>query len=88
MLGVDLSMLLPVVAFLLLNKPHDCYACLGKDPDRIYSSYQLTRGERAHMKLMARFNARLANRLSQNTEFQKTVNRTRNFDNLSIMCDV
>ena len=28
---------LPIIAFLLLNWPHDCYRCLGKDPDRIFS---------------------------------------------------
>ena len=27
----------PMISFLLLNKPHDCYRCLGKDPDRIFS---------------------------------------------------
>ena len=29
---------LPVIwAFFLLDKPHDCFRCLGKDPDRIFS---------------------------------------------------
>ena len=28
---------LPILAYLILNEPHDCYVCLGKDPDRIYS---------------------------------------------------
>ena len=35
----DLTVLLPVVTFLLFDDPHDCFACLGKDPDRIYSSF-------------------------------------------------
>ena len=29
--------LLPIWAFFLLNVPHDCFKCLGKDPDRIFS---------------------------------------------------
>ena len=36
---------LPIIAFLVLNWPHDCYRCLGKDPDRIFSIYQLTERE-------------------------------------------
>ena len=32
-----LQYLLPIWAFLLLNTPHDCFKCLGKDPDRIFS---------------------------------------------------
>ena len=29
---------LPVFwAFFLLNQPHDCFRCLGKDPDRVFS---------------------------------------------------
>ena len=31
--------LLPVFTFLVLNKPHDCFSCLAKDPDRTYSIY-------------------------------------------------
>jgi len=30
---------LPIVVYFGLDEPHDCYECLGKDPDRIYSSY-------------------------------------------------
>ena len=29
--------ILPIIGFLLLNWPHDCYRCLGKDPDRTFS---------------------------------------------------
>ena len=43
----DLMILLPVATFLVLNNPHDCFACLGKDPDRIYSRHQLNFEERA-----------------------------------------
>ena len=35
--------LVPFLAFFLLDQPHDCFVCLGKDPDRIYSSLQLTK---------------------------------------------
>jgi len=52
----DLVTFLPIVVFLGLNKPHDCYACLGKDPDRIYSSYQLNHEERARRQFRAKFN--------------------------------
>ena len=31
--------LIPVLTFFALNKPHDCFSCLGKDPDRIYSTF-------------------------------------------------
>ena len=34
---------LPVFwAFFLLDNPHDCFRCLGKDPDRIFSITQYT----------------------------------------------
>lgn len=36
---LDFTVLLPVVLFLLLDRPHDCFVCLGKDPDRVYSTY-------------------------------------------------
>ena len=35
------TIFVPILAFLLLDQPHDCYTCLGKDPDRIYSIFQL-----------------------------------------------
>ena len=31
--------MLPMLAFFIFNDPHDCYTCLGKDPDRIYSRF-------------------------------------------------
>ena len=49
-------MLFPVFIFFLLNNPHDCYTCLGKDPDRIYSIYQLTQEECVKKQIIARFN--------------------------------
>ena len=35
----DILIMLPVIFFLLLDDPHDCFTCLGKDPDRVYSSF-------------------------------------------------
>ena len=35
----DITMLIPVLTFICLDKPHDCFACLGKDPDRNYSIF-------------------------------------------------
>ena len=33
--------LVPVIVFLITNDPHDCFMCLGKDPQAgSYSSYQ------------------------------------------------
>ena len=29
---------IPFVAYYMIDEPHDCFVCLGKDPDRIYSS--------------------------------------------------
>lgn len=40
--GMILLELIPFMAFYTFNRPHDCFVCLGKDPDRIYSSLQLT----------------------------------------------
>ena len=35
----DCQMLIPVAVFLWLDEPHDCFRCLGKDPDRHYSHF-------------------------------------------------
>ena len=47
--------LLPIVAFLILNDPHDCFRCLGKDPDRIFSISQFTKLEFKALKLRQKF---------------------------------
>ena len=47
--------LLPVVVFFLLDQPHDCFICLGKDPDAIYSTYQLSLEERYMRHMVAKF---------------------------------
>ena len=38
----------PTVAYLLLNNPHDCFVCFGKDPDRNFSSFQLNLREKVY----------------------------------------
>ena len=35
----NMIIMLPVIVFFLLDQPHDCFTCLGKDPDHIYSTY-------------------------------------------------
>lgn len=51
----DVILLSPIALFLFLNEPHDCFVCHGKDPDRIYSSYQLTWEERTARKMVAMY---------------------------------
>ena len=41
----DINSMLPYWAFLLLHDPHDCFKCLGKDPERNYSKFQFNRAE-------------------------------------------
>ena len=33
------SMLLPCWSYFIFNSPHDCFKCLGKDPQRNYSKF-------------------------------------------------
>ena len=42
----NVSCLIPVLTFLVLDRPHDCFRCVAKDPDHIYSIFQLTREQR------------------------------------------
>ena len=37
--------LLPFTLYFILQRPHDCFVCLGKDPERRFSTFQLTRRE-------------------------------------------
>ena len=50
------TLLLPIFVYFCLNDPHDCFICLGKDPDRIYSIFQLSWEDRERRKCIARFN--------------------------------
>ena len=52
---LDLVILIPVLTFLAFDKPHDCFTCLAKDPDRNYSIFQLSLEERVRRKMMAKF---------------------------------
>ena len=35
----DLTILTTVLTFFALDKPHDCFSCLAKDPERNYSIF-------------------------------------------------
>ena len=35
----DFVILMPIIVFMIFDKPHDCFVCLGKDPDRTYSIF-------------------------------------------------
>lgn len=54
-MAFDMVLLSPLALFLFLHEPHDCFVCHGKDPDRIYSSYQLTWEERTARKMVAMY---------------------------------
>ena len=56
---------LPVVAFLLLNDPHDCFRCFGKDPDRTYSSFQLNLRERTYRGHKQKYGKKVASRINR-----------------------
>ena len=49
------QLLLPVVVFLMFDDPHDCFKCLGKDPERKYSRFQLSVEERKNRRMIARY---------------------------------
>ena len=53
-----ISTQLPVQAFLLLSEPHDCFRCFGKDPNRIYSQYQLSKFERLERRMTQKFGSK------------------------------
>eukprot|EP00353_Schmidingerella_taraikaensis_P011285 CAMPEP_0185590058 /NCGR_PEP_ID=MMETSP0434-20130131/59349_1 /TAXON_ID=626734 ORGANISM="Favella taraikaensis, Strain Fe Narragansett Bay" /NCGR_SAMPLE_ID=MMETSP0434 /ASSEMBLY_ACC=CAM_ASM_000379 /LENGTH=77 /DNA_ID=CAMNT_0028213933 /DNA_START=231 /DNA_END=464 /DNA_ORIENTATION=- len=60
--------LFPILVFFALNEPHDCYECLGKDPDRIYSSFQMTFEERALWQVRAKFNSKQEKEVTSNQQ--------------------
>ena len=41
--------------FLAFDDPHDCFKCFGKDPDRNYSKFQLTKEECAMRRMAAKY---------------------------------
>ena len=47
--------MLPVIMFLAFDDPHDCFKCFGKDPDRNYSKFQLTKEECAMRRMAAKY---------------------------------
>ena len=46
-INANFAYVLPVLMFFIFDVPHDWFVILGKDPDRIYSRFQLTLEERA-----------------------------------------
>jgi len=56
--GYNILELIPFLVFYFLDHPHDCFRCLGKDPDRIYSGLQLTKCERAERKMFVKYGMR------------------------------
>ena len=46
---------MPAIVFLVLNKPHDCFRCFGKDPDRVFSISQYTKHEQASLRLKQKY---------------------------------
>ena len=65
--------LFPVFTFLILNNPHDCYECLSKNPDRIYSRFQLTYEERARRQFIAKFNSELEKNMANDENYIQTM---------------
>ena len=61
-------LMIPILAYFWLNEPHDCYVCLGKDPDRIYSSFQLTLEERARRQLRAKISGKQYNEVMKSVD--------------------
>ena len=53
--GMTLLELIPFLAFFIFNRPHDCFICLGKDPERIYSSLQLTTQEQESRRMWVKY---------------------------------
>ena len=65
-LTMDMSILIPVIVFVVLDEPHDCFVCLGKDPERVYSIFQLKREEKYERTLSAKFGKALTESLRRN----------------------
>ena len=52
----ELSMfLMPIQAYLLLNNPHDCFKCVGKDPDRVFSISQYGKREQLSLRMRQKY---------------------------------
>jgi len=56
---------IPFAMFLLLKDPHDCFKCLGKDPDRVFSKFQLTKAEQQFRLLELRLGTKRAMEVEQ-----------------------
>ena len=47
--------LLPIWSYMVLEQPHDCFRCLGKDPDRKFSQFQMSHTELMVRKMKSKF---------------------------------
>lgn len=54
-LAFIMSELIPFLSYFWLNDPHDCFRCVGKDPDRRYSMFQLTQRETLMREHLVKF---------------------------------
>ena len=72
----DLTILLPVWIYIAFDRPHDCYRCLGKTPDKVYSIFQLSIGERIERRANAagRFTDSVLQASDDLTDSQSVVN--------------
>ena len=46
---------LPFIFYFILKQPHDCFICLGKDPLRRFSMFQLTREELRNREFQVKY---------------------------------
>ena len=55
-LTFDMSILIPVIVFVVLDKPHDCFVCFGKGrTEKRYSIFQLKTEEKQERKLSVKY---------------------------------
>ena len=47
-----------VWVFFIFESPHDCFTCIGKDPDRKYSIHQYTYDQLLERKMLQKFGRR------------------------------
>ena len=52
---VDFAIFIPIITFFIFDNPHDCFVCLGKDPDRRYSIHQLKVEEKVKRMIQAKY---------------------------------
>ena len=71
------SQLIVVWVFFIFERPHDCFICFGKDPDRKYSIHQYTQSELIDRKMVQKFGG---GNLLRTTGSRKTFLTTNSMD--------